>query len=134
MALNLQIRTIPHRNQRYNTVGDYGGTRKQWIHVSDMRNSTYELAIALHELIEQHLIKLAKIPVKRIDAFDRLFEKEYKKGLHKPEDEPGDDPRAPYYWQHQFATALERLFVNQSGYRWHEYEDFVTQVWRGKTS
>ena len=132
MALDIHIKTIPHWKQIYNTVGNYFGKKKKHVLVSDLKNETYELAVALHELIEQHLTELDGIPLKAIDDFDIQFEKEYKEGLHKAEDEPGDDPRAPYYAAHQFATAIERLFVQQSGFTWRDYEDFVTKVWRQK--
>jgi hypothetical protein len=113
-------------------VGNYGGNKKKWIQVSDVKNSSYELAIAIHELIEQHLIELDKIPLKAIDKFDIEFEKEFQKGLHSPDDEPGDDPRAPYFWHHQYAGIIERLFIQGCGLRWKDYEDAITKLWRPK--
>jgi hypothetical protein len=130
MALKIIINTIPHKKQRYNTVGDFGGTTRRWVTVSEMNNPSYELAVAIHELIEQHLTGLDGISVKEIDKFDKLFEEEFKAGLHANSEEPGDDPRAPYFWHHQMAGIIERLFIQSCGLTWKDYEETVTRVWR----
>jgi hypothetical protein len=44
------------------------------------------------------------VSFKAIDRFDMNF---------KGDGEPGDDPRAPYYRQHQFATQIERLLAKE---------------------
>jgi len=35
--------------------------------------------------------------------------------------EPGDDPRAPYYREHQFASGMERLMAAELGVDWQQY-------------
>jgi hypothetical protein len=126
------VQTIPHEFQEYPTVGNYqsanDGTRL--IFVSDMKNPSYELAVAIHELVEQHLTALDGISVKDIDRFDKLFDEEYASGLHTDLEEPGDDTRSPYFWHHQFAGIIERLFIQGCGIRWKDYEDTVTRIWR----
>ncbi len=39
------------------------------------------------------------------------------------EDEPGDDPTAPYVKQHCLATGIERILAQQWGVVWSEYAD-----------
>jgi hypothetical protein len=56
--INIEIKTIPDKKQRYNTVGDYWiKDGKEYIRVSDMNNWEYETLIALHELIEATLCR-----------------------------------------------------------------------------
>ncbi len=52
------------------------------------------------------------ISFKAIDRFDMQF---------KGEGEPGDDPRAPYYRQHQVASGIERLLAAELGVDWVTY-------------
>jgi hypothetical protein len=39
--------------------------------------------------------------------------------------EPGDDPRAPYYREHQFASGMERLMAAELGIDWQQYMGLV---------
>jgi hypothetical protein len=69
------IETIPHQDQRYNTVGDW-----RWhgdilmISVSQLGNWKYEAAIAYHELREALHCKHLGISQEAVDAFDLEFE------------------------------------------------------------
>lgn len=75
--------------------------------------------IAVHELIEVLLCKAAGVTQEDVDKFDLNFEKKRKKG---DDSEPGDDPKAPYYKQHKFATKIERLLCKELGENWNWYE------------
>jgi hypothetical protein len=115
------IKTIPHSAQRYETVGDYytaplgeGGTPVRQFRISEMQNPDYEFLLAMHELIESHLVQKRGIPDAVIDDFDIAFEAERVKGYFQDE-EPGDHPQAPYHREHQFASMIDRLVANELG-------------------
>jgi hypothetical protein len=118
--MKIVIETTPHSRQRYPTVGDWF-TSKGVLHikVSDMNNWRYELLVALHELVEVNLCRHRKISQESVDAFDIAFEQARKPGN---DDEPGDDPRAPYRREHFFATNIEALMSAELGVDWAKYE------------
>lgn len=128
----IKIRTIKHKDQNYSTVGDYGRKKKDiWINVSDMKNTTYELAVAIHELIEQHLCEISHISIKKIDSFDKIYEQCREDEIPLPcgceiQDEPGNDKHAPYHSQHIFATYLERQFMDEAS--WQKYDEKVNSL------
>lgn len=123
----IHIRTIPHHLQRYPTVGDYythpNGVRQ--LQVSAMGNPDYEFLVALHELIESHLVQKRGIPDSAIDEFDMWYERTRTPG---DQTEPGDDPGAPYRREHQFATVIERLVAHELGVDWWNYERKVNSL------
>ena len=127
--MEIEIKTIPHRSQRYETVGDYWNDEAgEHIRISEMGNKDYEFLVAFHELGEKYLCERLGIKMEDIDAFDIKFEEERKNGLHSEEDEPGDDIRAPYRKEHFFMTSLERLMAEQLGVDWSEYEKTVIKL------
>ena len=54
-----------------------------------------------------------------IDSFDIQYEKS--RVLGDTTSEPGNDPAAPYYREHKFATKLEKLLAEEIGVDWDEY-------------
>jgi hypothetical protein len=111
------IETIPHSQQRYNTVGDwyldaYGSLI---IKVSEI-TKRYEWLIAIHELVEAILCECAGITAAQVDKWD------------KEHIEAGDDPEAPYHRQHIFADAIERLVALELGVRWDPYEKELNKL------
>ena len=111
--MNYLIKFIPQSEQRYATLGDYQTTGDLCeIRVSTQPNSVFSMAIALHELVETYLCRLAGITDDEIDKWDLSW---------KSSEEPGDDPNCPYYQQHQFATKIERQFIESLGYDWKLY-------------
>lgn len=109
----INFKTIPHADQRYETVGDYwedGDT----IHfrVSHLSDPRYEWLVFLHELVENALRKFAGISIVEIDAFDLAYE---------GDGEPGMDRAAPYYWQHRMADIVERAAAFALGVDWTAY-------------
>lgn len=126
----ITIRTIPHNDQRYETPGDWwfepDGSLQ--ILVSDMDNPDYEALVAIHELVEVLLCQKRGITQEAVDAFDKKFEEERKEGKHSPEDEPGDDPAAPYGNEHFMATAVEELLAAQFEVDWHQYAEKVQSL------
>lgn len=116
--MRILIETIPHAEQRYPTCGDYVDEPDGTLHirVSEMGDRRYEFLVALHELVEAELVRFANFPLKAIDDFDMNFD---------GDGEPGDDPRAPYYWEHQFATGIERRMATKLDVDWKAYNDAV---------
>lgn len=117
---NIIIKTIPHKDQRYPSLDDYfrDANGDLIILVSDLGNSDYEACIAIHALVEVLLVEKAGIPLHDITVFDERFEAKRKPGNN---DEPGDDPKAPYRKQHLAAFGIESIMaallgVNQSKY------------------
>jgi hypothetical protein len=84
-----------------------------------------EALIAVHELVECMLCKSDGIDQVTVDKFDMEFEKDRAVGN---EDEPGDDPHAPYHGQHCFATGVERLLAATIGVKWNDYADEIEKL------
>lgn len=142
--LKIDIQTIPHKSQRYETPGDYYkgqilSTNDRTspttfiqeytvMRVSDLGNSDYEFLIAMHELIEMYLTEKRGIKEEDIKRFDQHFEDGRKLGLHTEDEEAGDDPHAPYRKEHFFATNIERMIASELGVDWEKYDEAVTSL------
>ena len=120
----ISIITVPHNWQEYETVGNWKITKsgKIIIFISEL-STDEEFLIAIHELIEAKLCLKKGIKEPDIAKFDKMFEKERLSGLHSKEDEPGNDPRAPYKNEHYFAESIEYRIADILGVKWSEYSD-----------
>jgi hypothetical protein len=122
--VNIVIRTIPHDQQRYPTVGDWwtdpDGTWQ--IRVSDMQNHNFELLVAFHELIEMAQCVQNGVSEASVTEFDKQF---VPKAWCR---EPGDDMSAPYYHEHQAACGFERMLAALLGVNWALYEEIVDSL------
>jgi hypothetical protein len=125
--MKIQVKTIQHKEQRYETVGDWWWDKKNTlqIRVSEMSNPKYEQLVALHEIVEALLCDDAGVAEEDVTAFDIAFEKIRPPG---DESEAGDSKSAPYYHQHQVATMLEQMFAIQLNVRWSDYEKEVNSL------
>ena len=123
--VNFVISQIPHRRQRYDTVGDWLPGSPVNIRVSRMKDERYAFLVALHELIEYELCRMNGITDREVVKFDTSFERERREHLHGLEAEPGDDPRAPYRDEHGFATMVERMVALKMGVSWSDYEKAI---------
>jgi hypothetical protein len=123
--VNYIISQVPHRTQRYETVGDWIPGNPVRIKVSGMKDERYVFLVALHEMIEYELCRMNGITDREVVEFDTNFEQERRARLHSFEAEPGDDPRAPYRDEHGFATAVERMVAQKMGVSWPDYERAV---------
>ena len=123
----IQLRTIPHAQQRYETVGDWRilPDRSIQIDVSDMGNEDYAFLVAIHEALEVWLCQKRGITDEAVTAFDIEFERNRPEG---DESEPGDAPGAPYRKEHFFATNIERMIAAELGIDWREYEKAVVSL------
>ena len=124
----MNIETIPHDQQRYETCGDYWEDENgiEQIRISELVDWRYEVLIAIHEIVEMALAKHRRIEEAAITEFDIKFEESKVKGLVTGE--AGDNPNAPYRREHFFATNLERLFSAELNVDWAEYERFVDSL------
>lgn len=121
----IDVKVIPHREQRYETAGDWWfnpDNTRLTIRVSRMGNEDFENLVSLHEQTEALLCLKRGICEKQITAFDIEFEKNRADGNT---DEPGDAPNAPYKKEHFFATSIERLIAAELGVDWKEYDDAI---------
>lgn len=125
--MKINIETIPHKDQRYQTVGDYwideDGTIQ--VRVSEMGTDIYEQMVAVHELVELLMCLYKKIPFEEIDKFDMDFERTRKS---VDPSEPGFDQRAPYKNEHAIATAVELVMCAHLGIAWQDYENKVNSL------
>jgi hypothetical protein len=116
------ISQVPHTKQRYETVGDWIPGKPAEIRVSRMEDQRYVFLVALHEMIEYELCKKNGISDNEVVAFDVNFEAERRRNMHPIEAEPGNDPRAPYRDEHDFATVIEMMVAQKLGVKWSAYE------------
>lgn len=130
IIMYIRIKSIPAKDQRYPTCGDYweesdGSNTVLEVRISEMKPD-HEFLVMIHELIEYHLAKKRGIQMEDIDSFDRAFE-ELREGLPKliGDQEPGDMVSAPYFKEHQFATKIERMVAEEMGVDWKGYENDV---------
>lgn len=122
--MKIIIETIPHDQQRYPTCGDWQWTDPDTlsIKVSQLSDWRRGACVAIHELAEVLMCKQDGVTEQAVDEFDKNFEANRAEGN---EDEPGDDPAAPYRKQHFTATNIERILAQALGVDWKEYEDEI---------
>lgn len=120
--MRIVVETIPHDKQLYPTAGDwrFDSNGDLLIRVSQLSDWRREALIAVHELVEVLICKHKGVTTEEVDKFDMAFEKNR---AEDNDDEPGDDPKAPYVHQHCIATGVERILAAELGVSWKEYED-----------
>ena len=121
------VRVVDHKDQRYPTVGDWiiENGKLTEIRVSDMGNTDYAFLVGVHEAIEAWLCLKRGITEESVSRFDKKFEKNRKPGNVA---EPGNDPMAPYFNEHQFATHIEKMLAREMGIDWKKYSDVVDNL------
>lgn len=119
--MNISIHTINSKDQRYPTNGDWYFDDKGdlTINISNTGDWRYDSLLAVHELVEVLVCKHRGITQEEVDAFDNA---------HLESLSPGWDKDAPYYKEHQFADAIERLLCLELGCNWQEYERNLPKV------
>jgi hypothetical protein len=125
--MNIDIKTIPHKEQRYPTVGDWYYTKEGVliIRISCLDDWRMEACVAIHEFVECVLCHYMGVTQQMVDEFDTKFENNRPYGNT---DEPGDNPRAPYRIQHCIATGVERIVASFLGFSWKKYDDKVNSL------
>jgi hypothetical protein len=125
--MKICLETIPHEHQRYPTVGDWYYTDSgDWkIKVSCLVDWRYTFLVMFHEMIEMALCRFDGVPEEAVTEFDTNFEEHRINGDLM---EPGDDPLAPYHWQHQMATMFEKVMARLLRVDWREYEEAINAL------
>lgn len=125
--MRVVIESIPHAEQRYDTVGDWwwaaDGTLE--IRVSESPGEMHLLIpwlVGIHELVEAFLCKQAGISEEDVTQFDLAQLASSAQG------ESGDDPAAPYRRQHAIATIVERIVVWSLNLSWRVYDEAVDAI------
>jgi hypothetical protein len=124
--MKILIETIPHASHRYPTCGDwYYENGTLCIKVSSLSDWRREALIVVHELVEVLICKHDGVTQENVDNFDKRFEE-----TRHPDndDEPGDEPDAPYVKQHCIATGIERILAANLGVNWKEYEKELNKL------
>jgi hypothetical protein len=120
VTLSIDVQTIPHKEQRYDTAGDWFDVEgKYYFKISDCRNKKYEWLLAIHEIVERALCDVNGVSADAVDKFDTRY---------RGEGEPGDAKNSPYQREHCYATAVERMLCAAMGVSWKEYDDFVSKL------
>jgi len=128
------IKTIPHDQQRYPTVGDWiwnPETGDLKVLVSDTGDWREVMAVGVHEVVEALCCVQDGVNPLRVDSFDIDYEAHRKEG---DDSEPGDDPIAPYYEQHQTATNIERILTTALGLHWDSYNEHLGELFDEETN
>ena len=124
--MNIESQTIPYKEQRYETCGDYfHDDTGLHFRINEMGSEDYAFLVLIHEIVEEHLTRRRGLSEPEIMAFDVMWEKERKEGKHGEDEEPGHDLRAPYHKEHVLAENIERLLALQMGISWTDYEKAV---------
>lgn len=125
--MNVKIEVIDHKDQRYPTCGDwlFEENGDLTIRVSKLSDWRLEMLIAIHELTEVLICKHQGVSQQSVDDFDKAFEKAR---AEDNEDEPGDEPAAPYVRQHCIATGVERILAAELDVSWKQYEEELSAL------
>ena len=125
--MDIRLHDIPHEQHRYETVGDWkvADGKLSEVLASTMQPEDYSFLVALHELVEGWLCVKRGITDEAVTTFDEAYEEKRQDG---DTSEPGNDPAAPYYREHQFATQIEKLMAKELGVDWDEYDEMVCSL------
>jgi hypothetical protein len=125
--MNVTIKIIRHDQQNYSTAGDwrFDENGDLVIKVSKLSDWRFEMLVAHHEFTEALLCKHRGITTESVDAFDKAFEAVR---TNNNEDEPGNEPTAPYVKEHCTATGIERIMAAELGVSWKHYEETLSKL------
>ena len=133
--MQIDFEIIPHRRQRYPTVGDWQKGKIGWLfRVSRMKDKRYMWLVFLHEIIEWGICQVQGVKERDVTRFDMAYEKRRATGENKAPcgckfwDEPGDDPHCPCHDAHVVATQCERIIAKALGVDWNDYDETVAAL------
>lgn len=87
-----------------------------------------QIAVAIHELIEQILCEEDDVTDTKVTQHDAQFESERSVGKHPLAAEAGADYRSPYRDQHLTAEYVERSVCYALRLPWQKHEHFVQKA------
>jgi hypothetical protein len=124
MSKNINIRFIPQKEQRYDTLGDYWETDDSIeFRVTETNNPNWNMFILVHELWEDHRNRMLGIKEEDVTEFD----------VSHPElDIPGNCVDAPYHKTHMEADAIERMCVVMAGEDFEIYDNKILDFLKEK--
>lgn len=125
--MNVEIKVIPHAQQRYETCGDWWFAPDGTLHirVSEMEKDDYEFLVAIHELVEAWVCRDRGVNENSITQFDKEYEDERVAG---DDSEPGDSLFSPYKYEHCLATGIERILCSILNVPWIRYSDAILSL------
>jgi len=100
------IKIVPHQEYQYSTlVRRFEAEGGRWvIEVCELGDARYEFLVIVHELVEWFLSRLKGVERRGVEA------------------NGGDSGmKVNYYWEHVFATLVERMVALQLDVDWKEY-------------
>jgi len=123
--LFIEIKVIPHEQQRFNCAGDWffneDGTLV--VNVSSMKALIYELAVAEHEVGEAIKCLIVGITHKQVDAFEEVANQK----------DITDYTGAPHLKEHLESEAIEKLIIEQHGFNWDgEYDSSIRELYKNR--
>jgi hypothetical protein len=112
--MQITIEIIPAYLMRYDTWDDWQVDKEGNItfQIADAGNDLHNKMTLVHALIEQLLTEAKGVSEETITKFDLEY---------AGDDEPGEEPSAPYRDEHLIATAVEMLICSHLGLPWKEY-------------
>jgi hypothetical protein len=114
---NIEVTVQDHKNQLYDTAGDYGeDSVGWWLSISKSSDWRHEGLVLIHELVEMMLTKNDGVKWSDVDDFDIH-------GEGKGHPDPGSLWNAPYHKQHKQAEQIEKRLAKMLGVNWEEYND-----------
>jgi hypothetical protein len=145
----LDFKVIPHKKQRYDTVGDYFLKKgRRFFRLSRMPDKPHPITVFLHEMIEFFLCRVLGISMKEIDRFDMEYELAHSGPVcpiqapcgRRWYEEPGDNPHATTI-NSCYSDSLRAIDCEALGVKWSEYnagsrgviacaEDRTTATWK----
>lgn len=123
--IRIVAKSTPPSEMRYETVGDWQDSvhpdGSHLIVVDAARSGDWRVdtALIIHEIVEAVLCVARGVEQEWVDAYDKA---------HLDSPEPGDEPDAPYAFEHGVASAVERMVVTALGISWKEYEETVSRT------
>ena len=90
--------------------------------VSETGNEDYNFLIGIHELVEFYLCQREGISEQSVTEWDTA---------HLDAEDPGSDPKAPYYKQHRVALLVEDVLMRFMKINKKKYEKRLDEVCSG---
>ena len=113
MPLEVWIKSIPAKNMRYPSCGDwYESIAGTQIRVSDMQDWKKEMCVAVHELVEQAVCRADGVTAEDVDEYD---------SAHAESGDEPDIPGSPYRRAHWIAYLVEMQLAAALGLDWTAY-------------
>lgn len=128
--MKINIEFIPHRDQRYDTVGDWWLDDDDVLQIRASRmDEPYSALVALHEIVEALVegiritgdLRVTRRMVEATDQWDKHFGEFTQR-------EPGYAPACPVYRGHMIASAVEHMVAMLVEIDYNDYEAKIADL------